>query len=104
MHCLNFPDGVGCLKYERACIKAKKSKLSKDTDISPYFDMNLDCTCLICACQCSVVYFRHEGERMAKHAKEELLERLNTKPQSKIDGFFGYTNAIADLANERLKK
>ena len=31
-----------------------------------------------------------------------MLEALDTKPQSKINGFFGFTNAIADLANERL--
>ena len=101
MHCLNRPDGVGCLKCEWACIEQSKSKMPGGR--RAHFDEDSDCKCNICACQCSVVYFRSEEKRMAEQSKRELLDLLDTKPQSKIDGFFGFTNAIADLANERLK-
>ena len=100
MHCLNRPDGVGCLKCEWACIEQSKSR--KPGEKRAHFDDNSDCKCKICACQCSVVYFRSEEKRLAEQSKRDMLEALDTKPQSKINGFFGFTNAIADLANERL--
>ena len=34
---------------------------------------------------------------MAAQAKEELLDSIDTKPQYKIDGLFGFTNAVAGL-------
>ena len=99
-HCLNRSDGVGCLKCEWACIEQSKSR--KPGDRRAHFDDHSDCRCEICACQCSVVYFRSEEKRLAEQAKRDMSEALDTKPQSKINGFFGFTNAIADLANERL--
>ena len=97
IHCLNRPDGVGCLKCEWACFE------HKNIEGRPYFDNNEDCTCPICLCQCSVVYHRNEEKKLAAQAKFEIMESLNTKPQSRIDGFFGFTNAIANLAKNRLK-
>ena len=41
---------------------------------------------------------------MASQAKEDILHSLDTKPQSKIDGFFGFTSAIANLANQRINE
>ena len=97
MHCMNRPDGVGCLKCEWACFE------NKDKTVRPYFDENKDCTCPICRCQCSVVYFRNEEKKLAAQAKFEILESLDTKSQTRIDGFHGFTNAIADLAKKRIK-
>ena len=50
-----------------------------------------------------MVYHRNEEKKLAAQAKFEILESLNTKPQSRIDGFYGFTNAIADLAKKRVK-
>ena len=98
MHCLNRDDGLGCLKCEWSCIENVK----KGKDERPYFDKNNDCMCSICKCQCSVVYYRHEEKKLAIQAKNDVLSDLDTKPQSKIDSFFGFSNAIADLAKKRV--
>ena len=97
MHCMNRPDVVGCLKCEWACFE------NKDKTVRPYFDENQDCTCPICRCQCLVVYYCNKEKKLAAQAKFEILESLNTKPQTRIDGFYGFTNAIADLAKNRVK-
>ena len=49
-----------------------------------------------------MVYYRHEEKKMATQAKQDILHALDTKPQSKINVFFGFTSAIANLANRRL--
>lgn len=41
---------------------------------------------------------------MAGQAKRDYLDSINTKPQTKINGFFEFTNAITDLANKRLTR
>ena len=41
---------------------------------------------------------------MAVQAKNDVLNSLDNKPQSKIDSFFGFTSAIADLAKKRVKE
>ena len=100
MHCLNRNDGFGCLKCEWSCIESVK----QGQTCRPYFDKDNDCKCSICKCHCSVVYYRNEEKKMAAQAKEDIIRSLDTKPQSKINNFFGFTNAIANLASKRVKE
>ena len=79
-------------------------KQRKDKDERPYFDKNNDCMCSICKCLCSVVYYGHEEKKLAVQAKNDILKELDSKPQSKIDSFFGFTSAIADLAKKRVEE
>ena len=98
MNCLGRMDGVGCLKCEWACIEFKKAERKS----RPYFDENLECQCKICECTCDVVYFRSEEKKLATQAKEDTIQKLDTKLQTKIDGFYGFQNAIVDLAKNRV--
>lgn len=50
-----------------------------------------------------MVYYCHEEKKLTIQAKEYFIANIDTKPQQKIDGFFGFTNAIADLAKKRSK-
>ena len=97
MHCLNRTGGSGCLKCEWACDEA----INQSSDKRPYFDSDMNCVCPVCFCQCSVIYYRHEEKRLAVQAKEEYFLQIDKKPQAKLDSFFGFTNAIADLAQKR---
>ena len=87
------------MKCECACTGAGKY----DSSARPYFDQNMNCVCTVCIYQCSVVYYIHGETRLDIQAKEEYLAVINKKPQSKIDSFFGFTDAIADLAKDRIK-
>lgn len=100
MYCLNRPDGVGSLKCEWVCIEQKK--LNKES--RSYFDTNEDCQCHICNCQCMMVYYCHEENKLAVQTKENFMASIDTKPLQKIIGFFGFANTIADLTKKRLKK
>ena len=100
MNCLNRTNGVGCMKCEWVCLEFKKANRKS----RPYFDSNSDCKCLICACQCSVVYFCSEEKKLAQQAREDKLAELDTKPQSQIDSFYGFSNAIAGMAMKRIKE
>ena len=66
MNCLNRSDGIGCMKCEWVCIRFRKANKTS----RPYFNDNGDCTCPICSCNCSVVYFRSEEKSwQRKHVK-----------------------------------
>ena len=43
-----------------------------------------------------------QRQKLAIQAKKDILHELDTKPQSKIDTFFGFTSAIVDLAKKRV--
>ena len=53
LHRMNRLDGNGCMK----CQWAYKDAIQKEQLYRPWFDDNMNCTCPICDCQFSIVYF-----------------------------------------------
>ena len=90
MHCLDRVDGKGCFVCELACKNAK----SAGRDDRPYFDKNWNCTCPVCNCNCSVVYFCHNSCDLPKQTQKEVEERMDTKQQTKIDAFCALKSEI----------
>jgi len=62
MNCLDKTNGSGCIKCEIACANA----IEQGSDKRPFYDMNFECICSICKCECSVIYFRHEAKKLAR--------------------------------------
>ena len=90
MHCLNRIDGAGCFRCKDACSNA----IQAGRDDRPFFYTNFECTCIICTCQCSVLFFRHDGKKLAIQARKAREEKYNTSSQTKMDRFLGFTDSI----------
>lgn len=65
MNCLDKKNGSGCFK----CEIAYENAIEQGSDVRPYFNANFECTCHICRCECSVIYYRHEANRLARQRK-----------------------------------
>ena len=67
MNCIDRRDGGGCRKCEAACANT----IEQGSDFRPFLDSNFICSCDVCVCKCSVVYYRHEAKKMAQQAMIE---------------------------------
>ena len=85
IHCLNRLEGSGRLKFKWTCLEYKdQQKLER-----PHFDDNEDFKCPICHCQCAVLYYWSEENKLVAQSKQEIVESTGTKAQSKVDSFLG---------------
>ena len=71
MNCLSKTSGSGCIKCKMACENA----IEQGSDDRPFFDSNFQCTCEIYACNCCVVYYRHEAKRLAREKQIDLEKK-----------------------------
>ena len=58
----------------------------------------------MCNCQCSVVYYRQDTKRLVIQRQNSVEEELNTKKQSKMDAFIGFTTAVIDITKGHLQE
>ena len=98
MNCLDKTNGSGCFKCEIACDNA----IEQGSDVRPYFNANFECTCHICKCECSVIYYRHEANKVSRQRKIDKEKANQTMSQPKLDSFYGFTNALANISREQL--
>ena len=69
----------------------------------PYFDENGDCTCPVYQYQCSVLYQRSkEKNGNSSQVRDDHYDRNQATAKHRY--FFGFTNAISEVANERITK
>ena len=59
-----------------------------------FFYSNFEYTCIICTCQCSVLFFRHDDKKLAIQARKAREERYDNPTQTKMDRFLGFTDSI----------
>ena len=98
MNCLDKIDGSGCFKCEVACTNA----IEQNSNIRPMFDINFQCNCEICKCECNVVYFRHEAKKLAKQRQLDKEIACDALIQPKLSTFTGFTAALTKLAADKL--
>lgn len=100
MHCTNSLNGQGCFKCVELCTQARDAgSLSR-----PLFDDKLRCTCDICRCQCSVLYFRHDAAKLAIQAQTEREERRNSMSQTNLNAFLGLKSTIVDMTQDTMEE
>ena len=98
MSCMDKIDGSGCFKCEIACTNA----INQNSNVRPYFDINFECACKICKCECDVVYFRHEAKKLARQRQIDNEKNNETLVQPKLETFSGFTKSLSELTKDKL--
>jgi len=99
MSCLSKANVLGCIQCEISCVNA----IEQGSDVRPYFDANFKCTCQICRCECCVIYFCHEANKIAKQQQLDNKKTSQALLQLKIDSFLGFTSALANMTRDKLQ-
>jgi len=100
LHCLSNNTGHGCFTCEQAC----KNAIAAGRNDRPYFDKDFKCACPVCACECSVLYYRHQGKYLATQAQKDRDEALGQKKQPTMDAFYQFTKKIVESNNEQYEE
>jgi len=100
LHCLSNNTGHGCFTCEQAC----KNAIAAGRNDRPYFDKDFKCVCPVCACECSVLYYRHQGKSLATQAQKDRDEALGQKKQPTMDAFYQFTKKIVESNNEQYEE
>ena len=59
---------------------------------------------MVCTCQCSVPFFRHDGKKLVIQARKAREEKYETPTQTKMDRFLGFTDSILVKTKEIYKE
>ena len=100
MTCIDNVNGAGCHKCKSAC----RNTIAQGSKARPFFDKNFEWTCMICLCACNVIYFRHEGKKLAKQRQIEIERKNNTLSQPKLNAFFAFTKDIKTITHNYIDK
>ena len=100
MNCLSRIDGIGCLKCSRMCTNYS----GVNSYARPMFDANLNCTCGVCACQCTALYYRDQTSKLAMQSQIEREQKLTGKKQSKLSAFLSFKSDLIDLSRSNMNE
>ena len=100
MNCLSRIDGIGCLKCSRMCTNHS----GVNSYARPMFDADLNCTCGVCACQCTALYYRDQTSKLAMQSQIEREQKLTGKKQSKLSAFLSFKSDLIDLSRSNMNE
>ena len=76
--CNNKVTGAGCFVCKNACDAAKKNNHSTN---HPFLDDKLQCTCVVCKCNCNAVYQRSQQFAVAQQAEDDKLKKKDDEKE-----------------------
>ena len=98
LNCMSRLDGLGCMKCMRIC----KEYRDKDSYARPMFDSNLNCTCDVCDCNCTALYYRDQSAKLALQSKAERQEKMTKMKDTKISAFFNFKADVFDMSRKNM--
>ena len=87
---------TGCFECEITC----KHEIEQG-DVWTFFNRNFECQCNIWKCL-SVVYFRHDANKLARQKQLHIEIGNSTLSQPKLNYFFVFTKALAKMTSTQL--
>ena len=88
------------MQCEDACKNAKEAGRND----CPFYNTDFQYECPVCTCQCRVLFYRHDGKKLAVQSQKDREEKMNFRCQSKMDRFLGFNDSIVNQTKTKLVK
>ena len=61
------------------------------------FDQDLNCTCDVCACNCTELYYRDQSAKVVIQSQKEREEKTTPMKQTKLSAFINFEKDVYDM-------
>ena len=68
------------------------------------FDAGLNCTCNICDCNCTILYYRDHSGKLEIHPQKEREENRSKAKQKKLSAFINFKADVFDISRKNIVK